>query len=81
MGWETEWEQRTTTAVRDCFFDSVLATEGVLHGLRVERVAGSGISLSMSSCRSQPQPVVSQESEVAQLGARRAGDGGDCSGG
>jgi len=26
---------RTTTAVCDCFFDSVLATEGVLHGLRV----------------------------------------------
>jgi len=25
-------QERTTTAIRDCFFDSILAAESVLHG-------------------------------------------------
>ena len=33
---------RTTTAVGDCLFDPVLATEGVLHALRCGEGGGAG---------------------------------------
>lgn len=39
---------RTTTAISDYFLDSVLATEGMLHGLGLERVV-TGPSLSLSN--------------------------------
>ena len=68
---EEEW--RTTTAVGDYFLDPILATEGVLHEVRLERVTGPGLSLSMRSFRSQPRPTMWRATDAGQLGTEGGG--------
>ena len=77
-GRERKWgeEMLTTTAIGDYLLDSVLATEGVLHGVRPERVAGPRLCLSMGSFRSGPGCRMWREIEVGQLGRWWDTDGG-----
>lgn len=65
---EVEEGWHTTTAICDYFLDSVLATEGMLHGIELERVAGPKQALSMGGFRSQPRSMKWKEIEVGQLG-------------
>jgi hypothetical protein len=72
-GGKAEEEMGTTTTISDYFLDSVLATEGVLHGMGLERVAGPRLSLSMRSFRSGPR---SRMWSWVSRGRRNGGRGG-----
>ena len=69
---------RTTTAVRDCFLDFVLATKGVLHGLGGGSGGGSGGVVVDEEEVSGGATAVSEVEGVGSLssGGRKAKDDG-----